>query len=94
MADIQGLSFNLTDTVTDTGSLLLDTAYKATSAVVNGVTFVYVSSFDDDGIQIFTLDGTGTLTPVGSVADAAGTALNGATDLQTVTVDGVQFLLA
>ncbi|WP_412553428.1 hypothetical protein [Shimia sp. MIT1388] len=68
-------------------------ALSVVSTVVNGTTYVYVSSAGDDGIQILTLGDDGSLTAVGTFADTSSTLLNNPRHIDVVTVGGNQFLV-
>ena len=94
MATLSGTSLQFIETFSNDATVLLDGAEGTTSALVNGTTFVYAYSRTDDAIQIFTMDGNGTLTPVGNITDTGGTSLDGVQTLEAFTVDGNPFLVA
>ncbi|WP_299926345.1 hypothetical protein [uncultured Pelagimonas sp.] len=94
MVTLTGTSLTLTDTLVDTAALRLNWAYHSTTAVIGGVTYVYISSLSEDAIQVATLSDDGQLTPVGVVDDTAGMALDGVWRLETFEVGGTQFLVA
>ncbi|WP_179381648.1 calcium-binding protein [Jannaschia marina] len=92
MATLRGDSLVLTDTLQDFSNL--DNLHETASTVIGGVTYVYAASRGSDLIQISTLDADGTLTPVGTLADTAGTTLEDVTALRVVEVGGNTFLVA
>lgn len=94
MANFQGATLALTTTVLDGAGLTLDGAANATSAVINGRTFLYVPAVRDDAIQIFEIGTGGALTPLGFIADTGTTALNATRTLLSMEVDGNQYLAA
>jgi Ca2+-binding RTX toxin-like protein len=70
----------------------MNLVYDIASAEINGTTFVYSTSFYDDGIQVSTLSENGILTPVGVIDDLPGTTLDGAFQLETFSVGAAQFI--
>ena len=58
-------SFNVTDNAT----LKLDGASYVTTALVGGITYVFVAGKDDNGVSVFSLGADGTLTNVFNFAD-------------------------
>ncbi len=93
MTNILG-SLEVVDSINDfAASIELYGAYGVAYAEVNGTTFVYVSGFNDDGIQVLSMAGDGTLSVVTSVPYTAANGLDGPADLEVVTVGGVQYLL-
>ena len=50
--------------VADDATLQLDGADNFASAVIGGVTYLYVNGFNDDGISAFSVGANGTLTPI------------------------------
>ena len=64
--------------ITDGGTLELVGASYVTTAVVGGVTYVFVASRVDDGVSVFSLGANGALTPVFDFPDNAQTSLGGA----------------
>jgi Ca2+-binding RTX toxin-like protein len=71
----------------------LDGARTIATTTINGTVYVYVASRYDNGIQIFTLGGDGTLTPISSVTDTSNTALDGAVTLKVVEKAGTSYLV-
>ena len=92
MATIFGTSLAPVGSVADAPGLRLDGAASITSAVVGSTTYVYVAGQNDDNIQVFTLDGTGTLTPI--VPPPGPVTVSQAFALTTFEVDGTPFLAA
>ena len=82
------------DNVSDTPTRLLSGAWTLATATVGGVTYVYAGSNVEDGITIFSIDASGTLTDVGTVGDDATLLLNGLNKLINVTIGGVQHIAA
>lgn len=83
-------AFNFADTV----STSVDNAMGVVTAEVNGTTYVYVASRDENAIQVFTIDGNGTLSAVDRTLDDAVLPLDGVFSLDVVTVGDKQFILA
>ncbi len=52
-------SLTLVDLVSDNSTLELNGAYGATTAVVNGVTYLFVPGEEDNGFSVFAVDPTG-----------------------------------
>ncbi len=71
----------------DAGSRL-SVAAGVSSLVVDGKTFLLVSGFEDDAINVFELAGDGSVTFRSAVTDSGALELNGAIDVTTGTVDG------
>lgn len=92
MADIIGSSFVLRALVVTGVDLVIDGPVEPATAVINGTTFLYVPSDDDDLVQVFTVASDGSLTFLGDVTDTAVTTLNGAQATTTFSVGGNQFL--
>ena len=81
--------------VTDAGPLELDGAVDVTTAVLNGIVHLFVAGRDDDGISVFSVDGTtGALTNVENETDAGALLLDGAISLATATIGGITYLYA
>jgi VCBS repeat-containing protein len=81
-----------TSNVGDAGAATaLDFPAIAATAVVGGVTYVYVTSLNN-GIQTLTLDAAGNLTPVTATFDDAGVFLSGAYTPIVATVGGNTYL--
>lgn len=92
MASFHGSSVTLVDTFTDNGSSLMESPYTGAFATINGTTFLYVPSDEENGISIFSVAADGSLTYLDSVADTAGTTLGLAADIVTFEVNGNPFL--
>ena len=79
----------------DDAALLLDGANAAATAKVGDRTFLFtVASNDDDGISVFEVSATGTLTNVDNVADDATLNLDGAFGINTVKIKGITYVFA
>ncbi|MCP4308491.1 MAG: beta-propeller fold lactonase family protein, partial [bacterium] len=80
------------DNVTDDGSLLLNGARSVATAVVNGLTFLFVASFDDKGVSVFKVSPDGTLTNVDNVTDSGDLELKGAGSVTSAEISGKTYL--
>jgi 6-phosphogluconolactonase (cycloisomerase 2 family) len=78
----------------DNGTLELDGAAAVTTAIVGGITYVFVAGSVDDGVSTFRLNVDGTLTNIagGNVTDAGALELDGAQTLTTAVVGGTTYL--
>ncbi|WP_118138378.1 beta-propeller fold lactonase family protein [Oceanicella sp. SM1341] len=88
--------FSPTDTAFD-GFGGVTELYRTTglaTLTLKGVTYVYAAGYSDAGIQIFTLSGDGTLTPSGSITDAASTELRYIYELETIEIGGKAFVVS
>ena len=87
-------SLTNTDNETDGGSLELDGAAGITVQELAGKTFLFVSGLVDNGVSVFEVSGTGTLTSRANVDDSANAAyeLQGARDVETLTIGTRTFL--
>ena len=72
-----------TANVTDDATLKLDGASDVATAVVGGVTYLFVTGAVDNGVSVFSVNSSGILTNVANVTDAAGLRLAGATGVTT-----------
>jgi len=72
---------------TDAGALELDGASDVATAVVGGVTYLFVSGSVDNGVSVFSVSNSGVLTNVANIDDVAGLRLAGAQGL-SVAVQG------
>ena len=90
------MSFNLTNTanVTDTGTFALDGASGVATAVVGGITYLFVASQVEDGVSVFSVAANGTLTNVGNVFDVDNVSyeLDGAFEVTTAALGGITYL--
>ncbi|CAN5376283.1 VCBS domain-containing protein [soil metagenome] len=68
-----------TSNVTDDATLKLDGASDVATAVVGGVTYLFVTGAVDNGVSVFSVNASGVLTNVANVTDAAALRLAGAT---------------
>ena len=76
------------DNVTDDATLELDGAIRATTAVIAGTTYLFVTGRNDDGVSVFSVAANGTLTNVTNVTDGGALELDGASGITTVVVEG------
>jgi 6-phosphogluconolactonase (cycloisomerase 2 family) len=86
------LTFNNPFNVTDAGALELDFPTGATTAVVGGTTYLFVTGTNDDGVSVFSVAANGTLTNAFNVTDAGALELDGAYRLTTAVVGGTTYL--
>ncbi len=81
--------------VTDGGLLELDGAVDVTTAVLNGIVHLFVAGRDNNGLSVFSVDGTtGALTNVENEVDAGPVLLDGAFSLATTAIGGATILYA
>ena len=81
----------MTDELTDTPSLALEYPIGVATAEINGTTFVYSTDYNGGGVQVSTLDGSGSLTPVSAIFDDAQSVLTSALEIETFEVNGTPF---
>jgi len=75
------------DNVTDDATLELAGAMRATTAVIAGTTYLFVTGRNDDGVSVFSVAADGTLTNVTNVTDGGALELDGASGITTVLVE-------
>ena len=80
--------------VFDNATLKLAGAAKATTAVVEGVTYLFVTSYDDDGVSVFEVRSDGSLVNVHNLSDDEDLKLDGANGMATTTIGGTTYLFA
>ena len=80
------------DNVTDDATLLLNSPIGLTTAVIGGVTYLFVTTNFDNSITVFSVAANGTLTNVTTLSDNATLELNSAGNPTTAVVDGVTYL--
>ena len=85
-------SLTNTANVTDNGTLRLDGASDVATAVVGGVTYVFVTGTNDNGVSVFSVDSSGLLTNTANVGDSASLRLAGATGLSVNTFGTTTYL--
>ena len=78
--------------VFDDGTLALNGARSATTAEIGGTSYLFVASWVDRGVQVFSVGSDGSLTDAGQVFDTATLALNGATSVTTAEIGGTPYL--
>jgi VCBS repeat-containing protein len=81
-----------TSNVTDNGTLKLDGASDVATAVVGGVTYLFVTGAVDNGVSVFSVDASGVLTNVANVGDTASLRLAGATGISVNTFGTTTYL--
>jgi 6-phosphogluconolactonase (cycloisomerase 2 family)/quercetin dioxygenase-like cupin family protein len=80
------------DNVTDDSRLEIDGAFDATTAVVGGTTYLFVTGLDDDGVSVFSVAADGSLADVDNVTDGGARQLDQAREAATAVVDGTTYL--
>ncbi|MEE2527391.1 Ig-like domain-containing protein, partial [Hyphobacterium sp. HN65] len=80
--------------VADDATLELDSVSSLTTAVVNGVTYLFAGGLLDNGVSVFSVAAGGTLTNVANVTDDATIKLSGIWTVHTAVVNGVTYLFA
>ncbi len=81
-----------TDNVTDDAILELDGATSITTTIIGGTTYLFVSSFFDSGVSVFSVAGDGTLTNVDNVTDDAILKIAVSEAVITAVIDGITYL--
>ena len=81
-----------TDDENDTGSINLNDVSDITTAVIGGVTYVFVAGAADNGVSVYSLSGAGVLTHIESENDSAATLTAGANSVSVTVVGGVAYL--
>ena len=81
-----------TANVSDTSIRELNGARGVTTAVVGGNTYLFVAGYDDDGVNMFTVNDNGTLSHKDLVQDGGSLELNGANSLTTAVISGKTYL--
>uniref|UniRef100_B0SX69 Hemolysin-type calcium-binding region n=1 Tax=Caulobacter sp. (strain K31) TaxID=366602 RepID=B0SX69_CAUSK len=81
-----------TSSITDNGTLKLDGASDVATAVVGGVTYLFATGANDNGVSVFSVNASGVLTNVANVGDTAGLRLTGATGLSTAVFGTTTYL--
>ena len=85
-------TLDLTDSLVDEGDLELYRAADMATAVIGGVTYLFVGGNGDAGVSVFSVDATGTLTNVFNLSD--GTLLSSVEGLETFEMAGDHYLVA
>ena len=80
------------DNVADNATLELDGPHSVTTAVIGGVTYLFVTGFFDDGVSVFSVAANGTLTNVANVSDNATLKINEARHATIAVVSGNTYL--
>jgi Ca2+-binding RTX toxin-like protein len=81
-----------TANVTDDATLKLDGASDVATAVVGGTTYLFVTGSVDNGVSVFSVNGSGVLTNVANVTDTAALRLAGAAGLTVNTFGTTTYL--
>nr|WP_162916601.1 VWA domain-containing protein [Cohaesibacter haloalkalitolerans] len=82
----------LTDSLVDEGDLELYRAADMATAVIGGVTYLFVGGNGDAGVSVFSVDAAGTLTNVFNLSDS--TLLSNVEGLETFEMAGDHYLVA
>ena len=77
-----------TDSITDDGSLELDTATSITTFKSGGHTYAAVAAYDDDGVQILDVTDPSNIIATDSITDTPSLVLNGAYGITTFKSGG------
>ncbi len=93
-APISPNTFSHINNIQDDGSTTLGGPNGIASVTISGTTYLYVSSFSDNGIGIFSVASNGALSSVGGVTDDATLHLGGAVDIKSATIGGNPFVFA
>ncbi len=91
-ASAQSLVLNNTDNVADNSTLMIMGASSATTAVVGGTTYLFVSGMNDDGVSVFSVDAGGQLLNVGNITDNSARMLAFAKSVTTAIINGTTYL--
>ncbi|HVQ07464.1 MAG TPA: Ig-like domain-containing protein [Allosphingosinicella sp.] len=82
-----------TANVNDAGGISLQDVSDITTAVIGGVTYVFIAGATDNGVSVYSLSAAGALTFVDNEADSAATLIAGANSVAVHAYGGVNFLL-
>ncbi len=82
------------ENVADDALLHLEGALSVTTAVVSGITYLFVAGFDDNGVSVFAVAADGALTSVANIDDDATLNLGAASSVTTAVVDNTTYLFA
>ena len=82
------------DNVTDDATLELEGARGVATAVVGGVTYLFVTAGRDNGVSVFSVAADGTLTNVDNVTDDATLELDFPFAVTTAVIGGTTYLFA
>jgi diphthamide synthase (EF-2-diphthine--ammonia ligase)/6-phosphogluconolactonase (cycloisomerase 2 family) len=81
-----------TSSVGDDATLKLDGASDVATAVVGGVTYLFVTGANDSGVSVFSVNASGILTNTANVGDTAALRLAGATGITVNTFGTTTYL--
>ena len=85
-------ALNNVTNVSDDSRLLLDGAQSVTTAEVGGMTYLFVTGGNDDGVSVFSVANNGDLNNVTNVSDDSRLLLDGAQSVTTAEVGGMTYL--
>ena len=85
-------ALNNVTNVSDDSRLLLDGAQSVTTAEVGGMTYLFVTGGNDDGVSVFSVANNGALNNVTNVSDDSRLLLDGAQSVTTAEVGGMTYL--
>ena len=78
--------------INDAGALELAGAQSVSTAVVSGMTYLFVAGFSDSGVSVFSVASNGALTSVFNISDAGSLELNGTRSMSTAVISGTTYL--
>ena len=78
----------------DDPALELEGAFGVTTTVIGGITYLFVTGANDNGVSVFSVAADGTLTSVANISDGATLELAAAGGMATAAVGGVSHLFA
>ncbi len=81
-----------TDNVADDDTLYLDGSEKLTTAEVGGITYLYVTGYQDSGLSIFRVENGGTLVNVHNLKDDETLSLQRPSHIITENIEGVTYI--
>ena len=84
-------SLTIADSVPDDGTLSLQGVTSVTTAEVDGKTFLYATSSNDNGVSVFEVASNGTLSNVQNIVDDGNTELTAAYGGTAVDISGTTF---
>ena len=78
--------------IVDDETLKLNGASSLTTTVIDGITYLFVAGQNDNGVSVFSVSSSGTLTNVDNVTDDGDLRLLGVSSLTTTVIDGTTYL--
>ena len=82
-----------TANILDNSTLALDGATDITTVTINDNTYALVASEVDDGVQIINITNPAIPTPIAAISDNSTLALDGVTDITTITINDNTYAL-